>query len=71
LPFLLWNRNIRPSTAITGNAIVGDRELNTCYSHPQKQAIEYGIDRTTFQRMKRRIEKDHEINLNTPAVKKD
>ncbi|MBU3965909.1 MAG: hypothetical protein KKG76_00825 [Euryarchaeota archaeon] len=37
---------------------------------PQKQAIELGVDRSTFQRMKRRIEKDHEINLNTPAVKR-
>jgi hypothetical protein len=36
----------------------------------QKQAIEYGIDKSTFQRMKRRIEKDHEINLNTPAIKR-
>lgn len=37
---------------------------------PQKQAIEQGIDRSTFQRMKRRIEMDHELNLNTPAVKR-
>jgi RNase H-fold protein (predicted Holliday junction resolvase) len=37
---------------------------------PQKQAEEWGVDRKTFQRIKKRIHDNGDIKLNTVAVKK-
>lgn len=37
---------------------------------PQKQAEKWGVDRKTFQRIKKKILEDGDIKLNTPAVKR-
>ena len=37
---------------------------------PQKEAEECGVDRKTFQRIKRRIREKGDLGLNTRAVKR-
>jgi len=35
---------------------------------PQKKAEEYGVDRKTFQSIKKRIRENGDLNLKTPGV---
>lgn len=58
--------DIRKAQLFRDKAVIMEKIL----AISQKKAEENGMDRKTFQRIKRRIQEEGDLNLNTPGVKR-